>query len=120
MKRLLMALALLLPAAAFAKQTAGQAPCPQVNRDSIEVLTYLYACTDSDAAALPAAAEQQSDKLMQLANQCSSSDQETWWRQNGARMQAERARYEAAADVDTAAVCRQRSAHIRQILRRYR
>ncbi len=111
---------LLLPAATLAKQPAGQAPCPQVNRDSIEVLTYLYACTNHDAAELPAAAEQQSDKLMQLAGQCSGSDQETWWRQNGAQMAAERARYEPAADVDTAAVCRQRSAHIRRILRRYR
>ena len=117
MNRLAMILAL-LPLAATAQPTAQQ--CQQINRDSIEVMTYLFACTDNDTFALSQAAEQQADKLMQLSKPCFNRDQEAWWRQNGAQVEAERARYDTGADADTSAVCRQRRTHIQRILRRYR
>ena len=117
MKRLAMILAL-LPLAAAAQPTARQ--CRQINRDSIEVMTYLFACTDNDTFALPQAAEQQADKLMQLSKPCFNRDQEAWWQQNGAQVEAERARYDIGADADTAAVCRQRRVYIQRLLRRYR
>ncbi|WP_153708470.1 hypothetical protein [Eikenella corrodens] len=117
MKRLAMILAL-LPLAAAAQPTARQ--CRQINRDSIEIMTYLFACADNDSFALPKAAEQQADKLMQLSKPCFNRDQEAWWRQNGAQVEAERARYDTGADTETAAVCRQRRTHIQRILQRYR
>ncbi|WP_153712147.1 hypothetical protein [Eikenella corrodens] len=57
---------------------------------------------------------------MQLSKPCFNRDQEAWWRQNGAQVEAERARYDIGADADTAAVCRQRRTHIQRILQRYR
>lgn len=117
MKRLAMILAL-LPLVAAAQPTIQQ--CRQINHDSIEIMTYLFACADNDNFALPKAAEQQADKLMQLSKPCFNRDQEAWWRQNGAQVEAERARYDIGADTDTAAVCRQRCTHIQRILRRYR
>ena len=117
MKRLAMILAL-LPLAAAAQPTARQ--CRQINRDSIEIMTYLFACADNDSFALPKAAEQQADKLMQLSKPCFNRDQEAWWRQNGAQVEAERNRYDTGADADTTAVCRQRRTHIQRILQRYR
>ena len=57
---------------------------------------------------------------MQLSKPCFNRDQEAWWRQNGAQVEAERARYDTGADTETAAVCRQRRTHIQRILQRYR
>lgn len=119
MKRLLMIPALLLPLAAFS-QTARPDSCGQINRDGVAVVTYLYACAGNDDSKLLPDAERQADKLMQLGESCFERDPEAWWRQNGARIESERARYDAGADVSRAAVCRQRRPAILQILRRYR